>query len=124
MTEFSGNRGEWSEPYVLLKLLADGELALGDSNLNKIKGLILPILSILREERSQKFSYSNNKQNVVIELAGRDLFQIAVNEFKEKAEFLLKSIKLGALKVYNSRNRRFFASNRVYKIKRKISVKK
>ena len=82
MTEFSGNRGEWSEPYVLLKLLADGELALGDSNLNKIKGLILPILSILREERSQKFSYSNNKQNVVIELAGRNLFQIAVNEFK------------------------------------------
>lgn len=96
MTGFSGNRGEWSEPYVLLKLLADGELALGDSRLNKIKGFILPILSILREEQSQKFSYSNNKQNVVIELAGTDSFQISVDEFKEKVAFLLKRIKTGS----------------------------
>ena len=34
MTEFfSGNRGEWSEPYALFKLLADGQLYLGDSQL-------------------------------------------------------------------------------------------
>ncbi|MCF7530441.1 HpaII family restriction endonuclease [Neisseria lisongii] len=95
MTEFSGNRGEWSEPYVLLKLLADGELALGDSRLNKIEGLILPILTILREEKSQKYSYSDNKKNVVIELTGTGAFQISVDEFKEKAEFLLARIKAG-----------------------------
>lgn len=96
MTKFSGNRGEWSEPYVLLKLLVDGQLTLGDSKLNKIKDLILPIVSILREEQNQKFLYSDNKQKVVIELAGRNVFQIAVAELKEKAEFLLARIKIGS----------------------------
>ena len=51
MTEFfSGNRGEWSEPYALFKLLADGQLYLGDSQLNKL-GIVMPILSILRQEK-------------------------------------------------------------------------
>ena len=32
----TGNRGEWSEIYVLLKLLADGKIYVADSELNKL----------------------------------------------------------------------------------------
>lgn len=33
MRDFSGNKGEWSEPYVVLKLLADGMLCQADKNM-------------------------------------------------------------------------------------------
>lgn len=46
----TGNIGEWSEIYVLLKLLGDGEVHAGDENLNEIKNLVYPIIMILREE--------------------------------------------------------------------------
>ncbi|MDU4854253.1 MAG: HpaII family restriction endonuclease, partial [Clostridioides difficile] len=32
----SGNKGEWSEIYVLFKLLADGKIYAADSELNKL----------------------------------------------------------------------------------------
>ena len=67
MTEFfSGNRGEWSEPYALFKLLADGQLYLGDSQLNKL-GIVMPILSILRQEKNYESSYilNKNSQNII-----------------------------------------------------------
>lgn len=44
--ETSGNKGEWSELYVLFKLLADKELSAGDADLNKIQSLIYPIMII------------------------------------------------------------------------------
>ena len=68
MTEFfSGNRGEWSEPYALFKLLADGQLYLGDSQLNKL-GIVMPILSILRQEKNYEGSYilHDNFQNIIV----------------------------------------------------------
>ena len=32
----TGNKGEWSEVYTLLKLLGEGKVYAGDHNLNKI----------------------------------------------------------------------------------------
>ena len=47
----TGNIGEWSEPYALLKLLADGKLFLGDENSEKIEEISYPILQISRHEK-------------------------------------------------------------------------
>ena len=33
----TGNKGEWSEVYALLKIIADKQLFAGDSDLNKIE---------------------------------------------------------------------------------------
>ena len=33
----TGNKGEWSEVYTLLKVISDKQLFAGDSNLNKFK---------------------------------------------------------------------------------------
>ena len=45
-----GNKGEWSEVYVLLRLLADGKIYAADSELNKIEDVYFPIIKIIREE--------------------------------------------------------------------------
>ena len=38
----TGNKGEWSEIYVFLKLLADGRLNAADANLNAIPKYLIP----------------------------------------------------------------------------------
>ena len=45
-----GNKGEWSEIYVLLRLLADGKIYAADSELNKLEDIFFPIIKIIREE--------------------------------------------------------------------------
>lgn len=93
---FSGNKGEWSEPYVLLKLLSDGKLYLGDGNLNKLENLMLPIISILREEQdgTRKYSYSDDKARVVFDFgAAGELLAVPLDEFEKHARLLLSAIK-------------------------------
>lgn len=46
-----GNKGEWSEAYVFLKLLTDGVLYPGDIFHNKIEGLHYPIVEIERDDK-------------------------------------------------------------------------
>ena len=45
-----GNKGEWSEIYVLLRLLADGKIYAADDGLNKLKDVYFPIIEIIRKE--------------------------------------------------------------------------
>lgn len=96
--ETSGNKGEWSELYVLFKLLADKELSAGDADLNKIQSLIYPIISIIRYDIDTKvqYNYDNDERNVIIKNADGTLINsIPVKDFAEKAEYLLKRIKEG-----------------------------
>lgn len=47
---FRGNKGEWSEVYIFLKLLNDGKLYIADRNMNALKNVFLNIVKILREQ--------------------------------------------------------------------------
>lgn len=49
----SGNKGEWSEVYVLLRLLGEGRLYAADENVARRDGVFFPILYILRERAWQ-----------------------------------------------------------------------
>ena len=62
----TGNKGEWSEIYTLLKVIADKQLFAGDSNLNKIENLIFPIIKVLRDESNGTFEFSYNKDLVIV----------------------------------------------------------
>jgi hypothetical protein len=46
--EFSGNRGEWSEPYVVLRLMADGKLYQADKDMHPDKTDFAYVLSVNR----------------------------------------------------------------------------
>ena len=45
--------------------LGDKELSLGDENLNKVKGLVYPIIQILRKENAGNIAY-NIQSNLII----------------------------------------------------------
>ena len=47
----TGNKGEWSEAYTLLRLLGLGRLYAADENLNQIDDMYFPIMKIFREEQ-------------------------------------------------------------------------
>ncbi|MCX6181436.1 MAG: HpaII family restriction endonuclease [Bacteroidetes bacterium] len=88
----TGNKGEWSEPYALLKLLADGKLFLGGENFSKIKGLFYPIVKILRHEKERiiEFSYSDS---LIIISDEKLLFKVPINDFVKNAKLCFEKIK-------------------------------
>lgn len=89
----TGNKGEWSEIYTLFKLLGDGKVFAGDSNLNKLD-LYYPIINIIREE-SKKYEYKpQTEQNiVVIDEDGHEFARISMDIFMKESVFLLDKIK-------------------------------
>ena len=48
-----GNKGEWSELYVLLHLLAEGKLHAADEELRLLECVYSPILRIFRNNSAQ-----------------------------------------------------------------------
>lgn len=91
----TGNKGEWSEIYTLLKLLGDKKIHIGDKELKEIPNLIYPIIKILRDESNGNYEYHVDDQIRVIEDAN-ELLTIPVQEFKDRAQFLLSEIKKNA----------------------------
>ena len=88
----TGNKGEWSEIYTLLKIIGDKNLFSGDSNLKKIEQLIFPIIKILREESNNNFEFSYNN-DIVLKCNNEEEFRIPIISFKEQATFLLSKLK-------------------------------
>lgn len=90
----TGNKGEWSEIYTLLKVLGEGKIYAGDQNLNKIQDLFYPIIMILRQEKEAAFNYELQDKDVVIQTPdGRELLRIPTSVFLAEAENLLRTIR-------------------------------
>ncbi len=88
----TGNKGEWSEIYALFKLLGDKQLFLGNKDIQKLEGLVYPILRVLRTETNRNFEYSIQDEIILIS-GGEEVLKVPVSVFKEKAVFLLEKIK-------------------------------
>lgn len=88
----TGNKGEWSEIYTLFKLLGDKQLFLGDKEIEKLEGIVYPIIKILRSENNGDFEYSVQDELIIIS-GNEEVLKIPVSKFKEKALFLLQAIK-------------------------------
>ncbi len=88
----TGNKGEWSEPYALLKLLADRKLFLGGENFTKINDSFYPIINITRSEKNNivEFTYYDD---FICVLEGESLFKIPINEFVKNAKLCFDKIK-------------------------------
>ena len=91
--ELTGNIGEWSEIYTLLKLLGEGKVYAGDQDLEKIKELVYPIIMIIRQEKENVYDYKCEQADVVIQTAdGTELLRLSANTFLNEAESLLKAM--------------------------------
>ncbi len=88
-----GNKGEWSELYTFLKLLADGRLYCGDGQLNRYDDKFYPILEIFRDDSPNRNTYKvqATERNILIE--GQTVnIKISQERFKQEANSLLEHI--------------------------------
>ena len=118
----SGNKGEWSEVYTLLKLLGDKKLYSGDADLNKVESLFYPIIKIIRDESGGEYEYEV-KGDLIFVSDGKDEIRIPVKTFEEKAVFLLQKIKksTGAFRISEIED--FLTSVRCHSLKAKSTKK-
>lgn len=93
----TGNKGEWSEIYVLLKLLGEGKMYAGNHNLERIQDLFYPIVKILRREVDGEYHYLCDDSLVIVQTAdGEEVLKIEASVLIEKASYLLNAIKMGS----------------------------
>lgn len=91
----SGNKGEWSEVYAFLRLLADGKLFAADERLNRTDNMFFPIIKILREEVTGcKYEYYPNSKmsEVCISSNGRQVLSLPAKDFDTEAKRLFDNI--------------------------------
>lgn len=89
-----GNKGEWSEFYAFLKLLADKQLNGADENLQKIQDIFYPILKIIREEAGGRMDYEFADGNKVrILQAGSEIALVDSSDLKTKVVEVFKAIR-------------------------------
>ena len=94
----SGNKGEWSEIYVFLRLLDTGQLDVADENLNAIPNEFYRILEIIRKETETTNNYIREDDRVTINVFNdytreTERFSYPLTVFAEKANNLLFLIK-------------------------------
>ncbi len=119
----TGNKGEWSEVYALLKILADKEIFAGDGNLNKIENLIFPVIKILRDETNGSFEFSYDNDIVIIK-NNKEVFRISSETFKEQARNLLTVLQGNTERTFEVQETEdFLNSFNSHSIKAKSTVK-
>lgn len=89
----TANKGEWSEIYVMFKLLGEKKVFAGDGELNKIENLFYPIIKILRDEQNGHYEYSLDDDIVVVSEDGTELLRKSVADFLNMANMLLGIIR-------------------------------
>ena len=89
----SGNKGEWSELYVFMKLLSEGRVYAANEKVEKIASVYYPILKIMREEEKGKLiEYNIKDKDIVIEYQSKHIMTVPKSEFEDNANKLLKEI--------------------------------
>lgn len=89
----SGNKGEWSEVYTFLKLVGDRIIHAGDSNSEKIEGLVFPVQSVIRNEIGNELKFTYLGQDQVQVHIGHSQIEVPRSQFQELARGLLARIK-------------------------------
>lgn len=94
MANLVGNKGEWSEIYVFLRLLEAGKLYAADENLNKINSVFYNVLKILRSESLGNFEFCFNQTAKEISIIQNDslLLKLSSDEFQKEANFLFDAL--------------------------------
>ena len=82
----NGNRGEWSELYALLKILADGKICAANYS--------LPVLKVFREDTADfKLEYRRGKNFVELYSNGSRIKKFSIAELNGMAEKILRGMK-------------------------------
>lgn len=88
------NKGDWSEAYVFLKLLAEGRIYSGDEDLNKVLSVYMDVLKIIRKNLGVKNEYAINTDYIVAFEGREDSVLIPISEVSGYAERLFEYIRM------------------------------
>lgn len=114
--QFKGNKGEWSEVYIFLKLLNDGKLYIADRNMNALKNVFLNILKILREQ----YEYQTG-QSVHIIYEGKEICSpipvTEITKYKNKVWELIQNRIAGTSITASDDITTFFETMKITKLK-------
>ena len=114
----SGNRGEWSELYVFLRLLAEGRVYAADEKVERIDTIFYPILHIVREEiKDRKLFYVIGDEDVSVTDGHDTLMTVSRKVMGARADELLNGIQNGSGTFELSNTAEFANGIRVTKIK-------
>lgn len=94
----TGNKGEWSEFYALVKLLSTGKLYAADEAVNRIENLYFPILKILRSEKDERdieYVISAKDESVEVRLHSSVLRNLSQTTLTKTAAYLFQKIVEG-----------------------------
>ena len=95
----SANKGEWSELYAHIRLLAEGKVFSGDENYNRIEDESFPIIKVFRREHNEEsdtlYFVDSAKHQILIR--GEQQEAVIPQElFASMADLLLRKIKDGS----------------------------
>jgi hypothetical protein len=90
----TGNKGEWSEIYTLLKLVSDQGVYAGDENLEKVEEMFFILLKILRDQTRGQYAYTfDHEQDLVLIRGNQERFRLPIVTFQEQAQLLLTKLQ-------------------------------
>lgn len=89
---FIGNKWEWTEVYVLLRLLAEEKIYANDNELNKLEGVYFPIIKVLREETKDEIKEYTAVEMISIYINGAKVKELPATEFESESVNLLNEI--------------------------------
>jgi len=119
------NKGEWSEVYTFLKLLADGRLYAADADLNRINEIYYPILKILKNDPDGNLEFSRNTMIEILDVGGNVLLEVPIDTFRIKSEELLTEIQNASDRAFEIPNiLNFMHSIRISKLTAGSQVKR
>lgn len=93
-----GNKGEWSELYVLVKLLADGKLFQSDINLNIDEDNVYDVIKAYKGENDYDLEFDRENDVIVYKIKNGGKYQVSrktIEEFKQITNVLFLGIKKG-----------------------------
>ena len=97
----TGNRGEWSELYALLKLMYTGRLYAADEAVKRKDDIYFPILRIIRNHATkEQIDYIIHEDNVDVVLGGTKVSTI-------DKEYIAKTIRLIYAGIFKGADRAF-----------------
>lgn len=97
----AANRGEWSELYVLFKLLGDGRIYAADENLNINTESYLEVLRIFREDAKNVITEYRTGLNIDIYIDNDLIISIPATDFIHNADILLRTITTSSGRSFN-----------------------
>ena len=93
----TGNRGEWSELYALIKLMYTGRLYAADENVNRLDDVYFPIIRILRNHATpEQTDYIIHEDTVDVILAGDKVSSIDKVELAKITRLIYSGILAGS----------------------------